>query len=212
MRLGGRARARSRALSRWLAGLLPVAVGVVCLEILAGEGIGLKSGLTFVAGLLLMGLAAAVVLGPSRARGTAPGAPGARAGGRTGSAPGIALVIAASMVVLLLAKSAAWWTATRGLQNLLAESREDCITWTPSQPFALQWPWMRIIDDWVTPMNALAFRPRLVLDPGRGVEPVPLILRNDGCARLRATGVVHPTDWIARDFQVVDRRFGPLRR
>jgi hypothetical protein len=70
---------------------------------------------------------------------------------------------------------------------------------------------MSIIDDWVTPMNALAFRPRLILDTERGVEPVPLLLRNDGCEVVRKTDKVYPTTWIERDFRTVDRRFGPLR-
>jgi hypothetical protein len=115
------------------------------------------------------------------------------------------------MVTLLLAKSAAWWTATRGLQNLLAETRADCITMTASEPFGLQWPWMTIIDDWATPMNALAFRPYLVLQPDRGIEPVPLLLRDDRCDIARATGKVYPTSWIERDIEVVNDRFGPLR-
>ena len=208
MLLRGRARGFSLRASRALAWLLPPVTALVSLEFLAGEGIHLKSGLTFVVGLMLMGIASALVLAPRLPGWRGPVAPDVRLGGRSG----VAVLLAACMVLLLLAKSAAWWTATRGLQNLLAESREVCITWTPTEPFGLQWPWMRIIDDWVTPMNALAFRPRLILDPERGVEPVPLLLRNDGCAVVRESGRVVPVSWVERDFEVVDRRFGPLRR
>jgi hypothetical protein len=205
--LRGRAQAGSLRLSRTLAWLLPAVAALVSVEILNGEGIHLKSGLTFVAGLALMGLASALLLAPQLPGWRGPADPDARLRGRTGAV----LIVTVAMVVLLLAKSAAWWTATRGLQNLLAESPEDCIRMTPSEPFALQWPWMRIIDDWVTPMNALAFRPRLILDAERGVEPVPLLLRNDGCEVVRKTDKVYPTTWIERDFRTVDRRFGPLR-
>lgn len=195
-------------LAGMLASLVPLVTVLVGWEFLNGEGIQLKSGLTFIAGLVLMGLAAALVLAP-RLPGW-PGLPGPDTRLRRRGAA--ATIIALSMVLLLLAKSAAWWTATRGLQNLLAESHADCIGMSAEAPFALQWPWMRIIDDWVTPMNALAFRPRLVLDAGRGVEPVPLLLRNDGCAVVRATGTVTLVSWFERDFSTLDRRFGPLRR
>jgi hypothetical protein len=68
-----------------------------------------------------------------------------------------------------------------------------------------------IIDDWATPMNALAFRPYLVLQEERGVEPVPLLLRHDRYTIARETGKVLPTGWIERDIQAVNARFGPLR-
>jgi hypothetical protein len=200
----------------WL--LLPIIV-LIGVEILNGDGIKLKSGLSFLIGLVLMGLASVVVLLPSllavadhkrdqtvpdrRTRIAAPIA--------TPIATPIAALMTISMVVLLLAKSAAWWTATRGLQNVLAESQADCISMSASEPFGLQWPWMSIIDDWVTPMNALAFRPYLVLQPDRGIEPVPLLLRDDRCEIARATGTVYVNSWIQRDWAVVEQRFGPLR-
>ncbi len=107
-------------------------------------------GRSFVVGLVLMGLAAVVVLAPL---------PSSRVGtARVETAfhgrVRIAALIATCMVMLLLVKSAAWWTATRGLQNLLAETRADCVTLSANEPFGLQWPWMAIIDDWATPMNA----------------------------------------------------------
>jgi len=203
----GAVRTWTLRLAQTIAWLLPAIVLLIGLEILNGEGIKLKSGLSFVVGLVLMGLASVVVLAPMLS-------------GRVGNASAestldgrarIAALIATCMVMLLLAKSAAWWTATRGLQNLLAEARADCITMSATEPFGLQWPWMAIIDDWAAPMNALAFRPYLVLHPDRGIEPVPLLLRHDRCAVARETGKVYPTSWIERDIEVVNDRFGPLR-
>jgi hypothetical protein len=60
-------------------------------------------------------------------------------------------------------------------------------------------------------MNALAFRPYLVLGADRGVEPVPLLLLHDRCDIARETGKVYPTSWIERDIEAVNARFGPLR-
>lgn len=194
-------------LAEAIAWLLPLLAVLIGLEVMNGEGIKLKSGLSFIAGLLLMGLTALVALAPVLPR------PFARS--RVEPVPArrvrLGTLIVTGMVLLLLAKSAAWWTATRGLQNLLAASDTDCITIGADEPFALQWPWMDIIDDWATPMNALAFRPYLVLDRARGIEPVPLLLRHDRCAIARESGRVIPTGWIERDIAVVEARFGPLR-
>jgi hypothetical protein len=176
-------------------------------ELLNGVGIQLKSGLGFGAGLALMGLVSLVTLLPKLLRMDSKPFAGHLSEDRLG----VTMLVMVSMVALLLVKSAAWWTATRGLQNLLAESEAACIPMSAEQPFALQWPWMRILDDWVTPMNALAFRPRLILTAERGVEPVPLILRGDGCERLKTSGKFAPTDWIERDLDSVGTRFGPLR-
>ncbi|MBK1643532.1 hypothetical protein CKO25_02430 [Thiocapsa imhoffii] len=206
--LRGRAQGLILGFARVLAGLVPVVAVLVSVEILNGEGIQLKSGVTFVVGLALMGLVSALVLAPPQLGWLQLPRWDPRLRGRTS----LVMIIAVSMVVLLLAKSAAWWTATRGLQNLLAESRDDCIHLSASEPFALQWPWMRIIDDWVTPMNALAFRPRLILDAERGIEPIPLLLRHDGCAVLSQTGKVELVSWYVRDVHSLDQRFGPLRR
>ena len=70
---------------------------------------------------------------------------------------------------------------------------------------------MTTIDDWATPINALAFRPYLVLQADRGIEPVPLMLSHDRCDIARETGKCYPTSWIERDIEVVNDRFGPLR-
>jgi len=203
----GAVRTWSLRLAQTIAWLLPAIVLLIGLEILNGEGIKLKSGLSFVVGLVLMGLASVVALAPLLSRRVGNAGVETTLDGRAR----IAALIATCMVTLLLAKSAAWWTATRGLQNLLAEARADCITMSATEPFGLQWPWMAIIDDWATPMNALAFRPYLVLQPDRGIEPVPLLLRHDRCAVARETGKVYATSWIERDIEVVDDRFGPLR-
>jgi hypothetical protein len=203
----GAVRAWSLRFSGAFAWLLPAITVLIGLEILSGEGIKLKSGLSFVVGLVLMGLASAVVLAPLLLGRVGKTSVATALNGRAR----IAALIATCMVTLLLAKSAAWWTATRGLQNLLAEARADCITMSASEPFGLQWPWMAIIDDWATPMNALVFRPYLVLQPDRGIEPVPLLLRHDRCDVARETGKVYATSWIERDIEVVDARFGPLR-
>ncbi|MGD8206947.1 MAG: hypothetical protein PVH47_02600, partial [Thiohalocapsa sp.] len=203
----GPVRAWSLRLSGAIAWLLPAIVLLIGLEILNGEGIKLKSGLSFVAGLVLMGLASVVVLAPLLSGRVGNTSVETTLNGRVR----IAALIATCMVMLLLAKSAAWWTATRGLQNLLAGAGADCITMSATEPFGLQWPWMAIIDDWATPMNALAFRPYLVLGADRGVEPVPLLLRHDRCDIARETGKVYPTSWIERDIEAVNARFGPLR-
>lgn len=122
---------------------------LIGVEMLHGDGIKLKSASSFVVGLVLMGLVSVVVVVPRQETAL---------DGRAR----IASLIMTCMVMLLLAKSTAWWTTTRGLQNLLAESHADCITISASEPFGLQWPWMSIIGDWTTPMNALAFRPSLL--------------------------------------------------
>jgi len=75
---------------------------------------------------------------------------------------------------------------------------------------------MQIIDDWATPMSALAFRPRLP-DLGQGsavdgIETIPLLLPGDGCARLTRTGEAHLTSWLWRRWELLEARFGPLRR
>jgi hypothetical protein len=196
-------------LAEGIAWLLPAVVLLIGLEMLNGEGIKLKSGLNFVVGLLLMGLAAVVVLLCSPLRRTGSLNPMTAADGPMRTMR-IASVILVCMVMLLLAKSAAWWTATRGLQALIAGHSGDCITLSATEPFGLQWPWMRIIDDWATPMNALAFRPYLVLDPEQGIQPVPLLLRHDRCTIARETGQVFVTSWIERDLETLNQRFGPL--
>jgi hypothetical protein len=187
----------------WVFLLLPVIALLIAAEILAGEGIKLKSAATFGVALLLMALAALTA-------GYAEQAEDRSVLRRGYASPGALALLA--MVILLLAKSAAWWTATHGLKNLIAESQLDCIPHEWEAPFGLQWPWMGLIDDWVTPMNALAFRSELPLPGGGGLTPIPLLLPGDGCRVLRETGLVYPTSWVKRPFEVLDARFGPLRR
>lgn len=186
--------------------LLALAAAVaVAAELLFGYGIKLKAALVFVAELGLMTLAFAVVRlpGPSAATPTSEASPALPRG------PLRWLV--AAMLVLILAKSAAWWTATHNLKTVIAATDEDCIAFARDVPYGLQWPWMQVIDDWATPMNALAFRPR-VPTPAGGVAPVPLLLPYDGCAELARTGDAHLTSWLTRDFATLGAIFGPLRR
>jgi hypothetical protein len=195
----------ARGLPSWLAwgfALLPLVAVTVSLEITAGEGIKLKSAATFATGLLLMALAALAGL---RAGASSTGSDPPRGYGLP------AALVLVAMLLILLTKSAAWWTATLGLRNLVAEAEVDCIPFAWHRPFGLQWPWMGLIDDWATPMNALAFRPELPLPHGAGMTPVPLLLPDDGCQVLKETGLVRPTPWIERPFEVLEERFGPLR-
>ncbi len=199
---------RGQVLADWMLGfacsLLLIAAVVVSTEFLLGQGIKLKAGLTFVVALLLM--AVAFLVGwTSRAHVRTLASRSCR-----GMLP-TALVVAA-ILCLVLAKSVAWWTATRGLQDAIADSDGPCISFAVDQPFGLQWPWMNIVDDWVTPVNALAFRPRIPHGDGEGIEPIPLLLPGDGCRVLAATGVAYMTDWIQRPWLALEERFGPLRQ
>jgi hypothetical protein len=183
--------AESRLL--WPAFLLLPLVGVpVALDILSGEGIKLKAGLILPLALLLMGLAVGIAWRPS----ALADLPGIRRLGR--------LVVVAALTVALLgtAKSAAWWTATHGLMNATASTETTCLAFGPEEPYALQWPWMAIIDDWATPMNALVFRPPWA---------IPLLLPGDGCRRLEETGQAHLASWIQRPAAQLEASFGPLR-
>jgi hypothetical protein len=199
--------ARRHALVDWMLGfacalLLFASIGVSA-EFLLGQGIKLKAGLTFVVAVLLMGLA--FLVGSLSRADAATGAMQACRGGLPYR------LVAAAILTLVLAKSAAWWTATRGLQDAIADSSGPCIGFSVDQPFGLQWPWMNIVDDWVGPVNALAFRPRIPRADGQGIEPMPLLLPGDGCRVLDATLVAHMTDWMHRPWAVLNDRFGPLR-
>jgi len=166
---------------------LPLVAGGVGALFLAGDGIKLKAGLTFVLGIALMALAVVAASGPGLSR---------RLTAR------LLTSCAAAIVVLMLAKSAAWWTATHGLRNIVVSSDVACVSFGPEQPFSLQWPWMAVIDDWATPMNALIFS---------GPWPAALLLPDDGCERLAATGTAHLTSWLERPAIQLVERFGPLR-
>jgi hypothetical protein len=174
-----------------LLAVLSVLAAAVGLGFVQGVGIELKAALTFPLGLLLMTVSAAVVwFGPAQVplRSVARGA----------------LLVAGLILLLALSRSVAWWTATHGLADLLASSETHCIPFGPRQPFSLQWPWMAIIDDWTTPIQALAFR-----DPN---WPAPLMLPDDGCQRLADDGVARLTSWFAQPIDRLDANFGPLRR
>jgi hypothetical protein len=195
--------------------LLSIAVGA---EFLAGQGIKLKAALTFVVGLALMVLAAIVgLVGARPARADQPAdmsASGSRQAGHEQTQPQPAAadtarlfaLCALAVVLIMLAKSSAWWTATRGLQDVVVGSEGACVEFGPQQPFGLQWPWMAIVDDWATPMTALAFRPRAEVP-----WPIPLLLPYDGCRVLEETGVAHLTTWLERPWMDLQAAFGPLR-
>jgi hypothetical protein len=193
-----------------LAGLVPAALAAALValalwvggEFLFGHGIKLKAALTFVLGLGLMALAvlAARVLS---ARAAAAGASGLPA-----RLPALWLAAPAAVVLILLsAKSAAWWLATNELGRIVAEAESPCIVRTDQAPPSLQWRWMRIIDEWPVGINALAFRPRAPAAP-----EVSLLLPNDGCDVLGATGEARLQSWIIRPWSQLEARFGPLRR
>jgi hypothetical protein len=183
--------AESRLL--WPAFLLLPVIGVsVALDILCGEGIKLKAGLILPVALLLMGLAVGIAGRPS-ALADVP---------RIARLARLAVVAALTIALLGTAKAAAWWTATHGLMNATASAETTCLVFGPEEPYALQWPWMAIIDDWATPMNALVFRPPWA---------IPLLLPGDGCRRLEETGQAHLASWIQRPAARLEARFGPLR-
>jgi hypothetical protein len=192
-------RGRLTALLGLTGWLLPLAALGIGAGFLFGEGIRLKVGLGFVLGLGLMVLAALAVFAAER---------------RTLPSPAVRgralrqLIASATAAILLLAaaRSVAWWTATHGLANLTASSTEICIPFGPDEPYAMQWPWMSIIDDWASPFNALVFRG----DPGLG--PIALLLKHDGCTQLAETGIVHFPGWVSVPFPALEARFGPLRR
>jgi hypothetical protein len=196
--------------------LVPVALTAALLglalwvggEFLLGQGIKLKAALTFVLGLMLMFLAA-LSARALRARGAADAAAGPQGGAGTPVRLPVSWLTAPAVVLLILlaAKSASWWTATNALGRIVAEADGPCIVRTEHAPPSLQWRWMRIVDEWPVGIHALAFRPRAPAAP-----EVSLLLPNDGCAVLRATGEARLQSWIIRPWTKLDERFGPLRR
>lgn len=182
---------------------LPLIGLLVAVDFLGGEGIKLKAALTFPICLLLMALAVSIsarlaakppVASPLRDA-TGAGAPRLRRLAR--------LQLAAALTILLLAgaKSTAWWTATHGLMNTTASAQVSCLPFGPEEPYDLQWPWMAVIDDWATPINALVFR---------APWPIPLLLPADGCRVLEETGEVRLIHWIRRPAEQIEARFGPF--
>jgi hypothetical protein len=177
--------------------LLPLAGIGLGAGLLAGEGIKLKVGAVFPICLLLMGLAAALGA-PLAARIRSPSAHSAM---RLHWGPWFA-ACALAIVLVTTAKAAAWWTATHGLINATASSGLDCIPFGPEEPYALQWPWMAIVDNWTAPMSALIFR---------GPWPIPLLLPKDGCLVLTETGMVRIHPWIVYPRAEIESRLGTLR-
>ncbi|TVQ94891.1 MAG: hypothetical protein EA400_00765 [Chromatiaceae bacterium] len=208
-------RARSPAVRRWLAPVLlglgwflPLLALLIGAEFLVGTGVKLKAALSVVLGLgllVLASLACWLEPGPTWA---APGVPPAMA--VRGALParaltGLIAAVSAAILILVLARAGAWWTATRALINLTIDTEATCLRYAANTPYGLQWPWMVIIDDWVVPLNALVFR----ADPALG--PIALLVGGDGCEGIAATGMVHFNSWLARPFADLDARFGPLR-
>ena len=210
LRPGGARRPSVASLTGVQRVLLAVMLALACWvggEFLFGHGIKLKAALTFVAGLGLMVLAAVtarVLLAPAEA--TASGAAPVPAGPVRVPVTWLAGP-AAVVLILLTAKSAAWWLATNELGRIVAEADSACIARTEQAPPSLQWRWMRVLDEWPVGLNALAFRSHAPAAP-----EVSLLLPNDGCEILAATGDARLQSWIVRPWTQLDARFGPLRR
>jgi hypothetical protein len=177
--------------------LLPLLGAALGVGFLAGEGIKLKIGAIVPLALLLMALAAVLAKPLALRTGAGKATDGTRLPWQTWFA-----ACALTIVLATTAKSAAWWTATRGLINATASSELNCIPFGPEEPYALQWPWMALVDNWTAPMAALVFR---------GPWPIPLLLPKDGCAVLGETGVVRIHPWIVYTRAQLEERFGPLR-
>lgn len=174
--------------------LLPAIGASIAVEVLNGEGIQLKAGMVYLAAVLLMGLAVSLALDSGT---------GVRVSSlHTRRWTGYLLSCSLTIVLLLSAKSAAWWTATRVLINTTASAEVACIRFGPQEPYALQWPWMTILDNWAAPLNALVFR---------GPWPIPLLLPGDGCEALARTGLARLDSWIQYPESRLESRFGPLR-
>jgi hypothetical protein len=183
--------------TRWLLPgflVLPLIGILAAIDILSGEGIKLKAALIFPIGLFLMVLTATIASRPL----VDPKGEAIRR-----RRPLARLVAAGALTIVLLAtaKSVAWWTATHGLMNATASAETSCVRFGSEEPYALQWPWMAVIDDWAAPLNALVFR---------APWPIPLLLPEDGCRLLEQTGQFHPTPWLRFPADRVEARFGPF--
>jgi hypothetical protein len=187
-----------------LAAVLIIAAILLGHELIWGQGWRLKSGITFPAQLLLMLIAA--LHSPDRA----PRSVANPQALLCHWAPVLRVALMA-IAALMLIKSAAWWTATRGLQNVVSEPGAPCIQHGRQSPFALQWPWMAIIDEWNGPMNALLFRPDFRPRGSDTLAPIAILLPRDGCERVATTGTAYMTPWLPVSWRLLDERFGPLR-
>lgn len=184
---------RRSGLRAWVTWLTCVAVAVlglaVAVEVSAGEGVELKSGVTFFLALFLMAIA---FFSGTRADG--PRSPRQSAI--------LYLLFAATTVTMASAKASIWSQSTVGLMEALANAPEACVPFGPEQPPGLQYPYMTPVDNWTAPMNALVFR---------AAHPIPLLLPNDGCQKLADTGIAYLTPWFGRPRLSLEHRFGPLR-
>ncbi|WPL11252.1 MULTISPECIES: hypothetical protein [Thiorhodovibrio] len=194
--------------------LLVMAAVLVGFELILGQGWRLKSGITFPVQLLLMIISA--LSAPARGQrdrlrsrpGPGPGSRTSGAGARWAPVLRISLF---GIAALMLVKSAAWWTATRGLQNVVSEPGDACVHHGRQTPFALQWPWMAVIDEWNAPMNALLFRPGFRAPGSETLAPIAILLPRDGCEQVATTGIAYLTPWLPVSWSLLDQRFGPLR-
>jgi hypothetical protein len=215
----------SRALRLLLWPMMMVAAWV-SVEYLRGEGIVLKSAMTLGVGVLGMavvtglvlrreaGLSSQQELGHGLQRETRRSVQAEAGRSALGSKlPSAALrVLGVTLLMLLMAKSSAWWTGVRGLQDIVASSDAACIHFGDNEPYSLQWPWMVITDSWPTPFTALVTRPFVPTAEDGQFQPIALMLAHDGCEELRATGVVRLPIGIELPFERVDAVFGSLRR
>lgn len=183
--------------------VLPLIGILVAGDVLGGEGIKLKAAITFPICLLLMALAVSITARLVAEPPVASSVPVATERCRRVWRRLARLQLAGALTILVLAgaKSTAWWTATHGLMNATASAQVTCLPFGPEEPYDLQWPWMAVIDDWATPINALIFR---------APWPIPLLLPGDGCRVLEETGEVRLISWIRRPADRIDARFGPF--
>lgn len=198
-----RSRARTggaRRLVTVLSLALPVTLWVGG-EFILGRGIVLKSAITVGVGLL--GMASVVLLVLTRR--DLPTLACARVPATAVRLAGIALL------ALLLAKSSAWLTGVRGLQDIVADTDAACIGFGADAPYSLQWPWMAIVDEWSAPLTALVTRPFVPRADGAGFQPVAIMLKRDGCAVLQATGEARLPADTRISFERLNAAFGPLR-
>ncbi|MCF7979450.1 MAG: hypothetical protein K9L82_15860 [Chromatiaceae bacterium] len=121
-------------------------------------------------------------------------------------------MLGVALLMLLMAKSSAWWTGVRGLQDMVASSDTACIPFGDNEPYSLQWPWMVITDSWPTPFTALVTRPFVPTSEDGEFQPIAVMLKHDGCEQLRATGMLHLPVGVSLPFEAVDAALGPLRR
>ena len=173
----------------WVSGGLIAVLGLlVAAEILAGEGIKLKSALVFPLALMLMALA---LLDASRSADSA----------RTRPPAVLFLLLALTITMLSLAKTAVWMRATDDLADALATSTESCVPFGPEEPPALQYPHMTAVDNWTAPMTALVFQ---------SGHPLVLLLPGDGCSTLAETGIAGLTSWYENPLGRLRQRFGSV--